>query len=181
MKLNLSPALLVVAVNSLVAMGAIGFLAYAKLVYKRPVITEHGERARIEKSRMLPAPLATPGTLVFDPMVVNIESAPANPKPLDNTSQQIEGKYHYATVGFVLELRDVAKKDIVEEARPLVVDKFLSLIGRKSFKDLTTVQGRYLLKTQLLDGVNQLINERSGLAAKDALVTNIYFTQFIVQ
>ena len=178
---KLNPSLLIVAVNSLVALGAVGFLAYSKLVYKRPVITEHGERLRLEMNHASPAPISVPGSVVFDAITVNIEASPPAPRPADGTNQQIEGKYHYATVGFVLEIRDSEKKPQLEAVRALILDKFLSLVGRKNFRELTTVQGRYLLKTQLIDSVNQIVLERNPDMAKEPLVTNLFFSQFIVQ
>jgi len=178
---KLSPSLLIVAVNSLVALGAVGFLGYSKLVYKRPVITEHSERARLAKGHASPTPAAIPGSMVFEAITVNIESSPAAPKAADGTNAQIEGKYHYATVGFVLEIRDAERKAELEEARALILDKFLSLIGRKNFRELATVQGRYLLKTQLIDSINQIAKDRSPEGRKEALVTNLFFSQFIIQ
>ena len=106
---------------------------------------------------------------------------PQQPRAADGTSQQIEGKLHYSTVGFALEIRDGSKKEVIETLRPIIMDKFISLLGRKGFKELTTVQGRYLLRTQLLESVNQIVAKASEEAARDGLVTNIYFTQFIVQ
>jgi flagellar basal body-associated protein FliL len=73
------------------------------------------------------------------------------------------------------------------------MDYLLSLLGRKAFADLTTVQGRYLLRSQISEIVNQLVNgemdekDTPGKAPQHhvgggaPLVTNVYFTQFIVQ
>ncbi|OFZ56497.1 MAG: hypothetical protein A2428_13685 [Bdellovibrionales bacterium RIFOXYC1_FULL_54_43] len=173
--------LIVVILNVVVALGAAGVLFYTKLVYKRPAITEHGERTRLASVHASPGPLATPATITFEPVIVNIEPVPQQPRAADGTSQQIEGKLHYSTVGFALEIRDGSKKEVIETLRPIIMDKFISLLGRKGFKELTTVQGRYLLRTQLLESVNQIVAKASEEAARDGLVTNIYFTQFIVQ
>jgi len=43
------------------------------------------------------------------------------------------------------------------------------------------VQGRYLLKTQMMEVVNEMVASRSAQKPLDLMVTNLYFTQFIVQ
>ncbi|OFZ20899.1 MAG: hypothetical protein A2X94_05170 [Bdellovibrionales bacterium GWB1_55_8] len=175
-----TPAALL-ALNALIALSAGGLLFYSKLMHKRPPITESGERVRLAQAHASPVPGAKRGTMIFDALTVNIESLPPVPLPADGTKRQIEGKLHYATIGFALELRDETRKAALETLRPLMLDKFLTLTGRKSFRELTTVQGRYLLRTQLLDRLNELALERLGDEFRDGPVTNIFFTQFIVQ
>jgi flagellar basal body-associated protein FliL len=55
----------------------------------------------------------------------------------------------------------------------LIEDRLLTLVGRKGYTELTSVQGRYQLRSQLRDSANQM--------AKDALVTDVFFTDFVVQ
>jgi flagellar basal body-associated protein FliL len=59
-------------------------------------------------------------------------------------------------------------------------------MGHKQFHELTSVQGRYILKSQVLEIANQLWAKRQSpngenVPASDPLFTNLYFTQFIVQ
>ena len=115
----------------------------------------------------------------FEPLTVNIASSPVEPKPADGTAKQIQGKLHYVNVGFALELRDSRQKDSLENLRPILQDKILSMLGRKQFQELTTVQGRYVLRTQIMELTNELA--KKALATQDAVVTNVYFTQFLAQ
>ena len=184
-KLNLKGALslplIIVALNLIVGLAAVGMLAYTKLVYKRPAITETSERDRLASTKGSPVPLSTPGNVPFDSITLNIEAIPSQPRPADGTVGQIEGKLHYATIGFSLEIQDISRKDVIDGLRPLIMDRFLSIVGRKGIRELTTVQGRYLLRTQILEAVNQLIAQRADRPVPDGFVTNIFFTQFIVQ
>jgi flagellar basal body-associated protein FliL len=125
---------------------------------------------------------------LFDPTTINIASSPEAPKPADGTQTQLGGKLHYATVGFALEIEDADKKADVETIRPQITDHFLTLMGKKQFHELTSVQGRYILKSQVLEIANQLWAKRQSAGgntpdapAGDPLFTNLYFTQFIVQ
>jgi flagellar basal body-associated protein FliL len=172
-------SLLIPLLNTVAILAVLGMLIYTQVLYQRPVITESSERERLSQLRAAPVPVPTPGTMIFEPVTVNIKSTPEQPKAADGTSAQIQGKLHYAKMGFALELKDAAKKEKLETMRPVIMDGVLSTLGRKSFHELTTVQGRYVLKTQILDLTNQIAMKE--ISPKDPLVTNVYFTDFIVQ
>jgi flagellar basal body-associated protein FliL len=171
------------ALNTLVILGAVGMLSYTKLVYKRPQITEDAERDRLAAEKASPKPTINTGYVAFEPVTINISPSPPNLKPADGTAGQIQGKLHYATIGFSLELNNIGRKDEVEALRPMIADQFLALVGRKQFHELTSVQGRYVLKTQLIEIVNGLSAKRLPAGAEDPgpLVNNLFFIQFIVQ
>jgi flagellar basal body-associated protein FliL len=177
------PPVVLLLVNFLSLAGVTALLFYTRVLYKRPAITEATERQRLAQVHASPTPPPAPGVVVFEPITVNIEPTPAQPKPADGTSQQIHGKMHYVNVGFALEIRDGGQRAMVEELRPVIMDKMLSLLGRRGFHELTTVQGRYILRTQIIELTNQLVAARDGAGEKDqnALVTNVYFTHFVVQ
>ena len=161
------PPLMVVlmAVNVLAATGAVGMMIYSKLIYQRPVITETSERARLADEKQNRKPSGPPGSLVFPVVTVNLDPAPAEGAG--------PGKIHYATLSFTLSTVDKAAESRLEGIRPLIEDRLLTLVGRKGYTELTSVQGRYQLRSQLRDSANQM--------AKDALVTDVFFTDFVVQ
>jgi flagellar basal body-associated protein FliL len=170
--------------NTVCILAALGLLFYTKLVHKKTPITEASERARLVARLQLKTPQLQSTSVLFESVTVNIRSNPNEPKPAPGTSNQIKGKLHYATVGFALEIRDEAKKDRIEGVRPVLMDTVLGILGRKGFSELTTVQGRYLLRNQILDTANNLIaknDEKQKAKRPDPLVTNVFFTNFIVQ
>jgi len=161
------PPLLVIllGVNLLAALGAIGMLVYTKILYKRPPITETEEREKIARKMEKKTPMGPPGSMTFPSVTVNLDPAPS-----DSGGQK---KIHYATIGFTMSTVDQEAQSKLQEVRPLIEDKLLTLVGRRSYQDLISVQGRYLLRSQLRESANQL--------AKEALVTDVYFTEFVVQ
>lgn len=186
--------LLLGLINTVAVVAAVGMLVYTRLLFKRPPITEASERAHIEAMKATkPAKPTVPADITFERTTVNIATSPAEPKPADNTGPdasnpaQLGGKLHYATVGFTLQIRDADKKADVEALKPLITDQFLTLMGRKQFHELTSVQGRYVLKTQILEMANDLWNKRQNKDddASDTpttpLFTQLYFSEFIVQ
>ena len=188
--------LLLALLNAVAILATLGLLVYTRILFKRPPITEEAERARLTQLHASPKAPPPPGLVEFPVMTVNILSNPVQPRPLPGQPQQIQGKLHYATLAFSLEVRDAAKKDVIEELRPLITDKVIGLVGRKSPQELATVQGRYVLRSQIIESTNELL-EKTKIPAPVAhgrrrkilgtppppepLVTNLFFSQMIVQ
>ena len=186
--------LLLGLINTVAVLAAVGALVYTRVLFKRPPITEASERARIEAMKAAKPPkVMTPGEVVFDQTTVNIASSPEAPKPAETAGPgssapaQLGGKLHYATVSFTLEIRDADAKADIEALKPLITDQFLTLMGKKQFHELTSVQGRYVLKTQIIELANELWTKRQNkdgnipTTPAEPLVTELYFSQFIVQ
>ncbi len=170
--------------NFLLIVVAIGALYYTRFVFKRPVITEQDERERIEKEHAQPLPPSTPALLELEPITVNIRP---NTEPAVEAvgARLVPGKNHFVTVAISLEVRDAAKKEEIETYKPILVDKLISVLGRKTFQELTTVQGRYLLKSQIMDQLNEILSkgkeDNDSEGGIEAAFSNIYFSQFTVQ
>lgn len=168
---------LIAIVNTAVVVGAMAFVLYTRLLYKRPAITEEKERERIATTKASPKPDLS-GSIAFESITVNIEPIPAGIKADPGNPMKLQGKLHYATVAFSIDVRDMGQKTQIETVKPIFMDRLLSLMGKKTFMELTTVQGRYLLRTQLLDIANELLPQPDGSLP---LVSDLYFTQFVVQ
>lgn len=154
--------MLLALVNTLAILAAVGTLYYTKIMYKRPEITEAAERKRLEAAHIRKAvtEATAPDSVVFGPVTVNIESYPA-PQQTAATDEgeghgAIKGKLHYVTLAFAIEIVDGGQKAAVEEVRPVIMDQLLTRLAHKPFHELTTVQGRYVLRTQIMELVNRL-------------------------
>lgn len=171
--------LLIALGNTLLIVGALALTVYSKLVFKRPRITESAERARIEEMAQARKAPSEPGLIHFDQMLINIKANPDNPKPSEDGSGGIQGKMHYATLAFSLKVQDMSRRDEVEQLRPIIQDRMLQLLGRKTYSELITVQGRYHLKTEMLDLINDLFDDKEK--RKSSVVLDVYLNQFMVQ
>jgi flagellar basal body-associated protein FliL len=172
----ISAGLILGIVNTLCVLLALFALIYTRVLYKRPVFTEKSERERLaaELDAAKKTKEATNvGTMQFDPFTVNIRAMPPEGAAEGTSTQAPEGKMHFARISMTLELRDIDKKSKVEEVKPVLMDKLLTLFGGKSFNEITTVQGRYLLRNDILELVNELV--------KEPLVMNVFFSEFLVQ
>lgn len=180
----MSPLALVIPIlNTLALLATLGVFYYTRLKYHRPSITEESERVRIAK--VSSEPVENIATLIqFEPVTVNIASTPIAPHPSDGTVQQIQGKLHYVTLSFSLELQNRTHQSLIESSRPAIMDHLLLLLGKRQFHELTTVQGRYILRSQLMEFANKLIaasNSSETDGEPNGMVSNIYFNQFLVQ
>ncbi len=170
--------------NTLAVLATLGILYYSKVVYKRAPITEEGERNRLTRQHQSPPSEAPSVWMNFDPITVNIAPTVNPPSPHPSTrpsSNPLYGKLHYLTLAFTLEVRDPKQMPLLENLKPTLLDQVISIVGRKQFHELNTVQGRYVLQSQILDFVNQKISSMQEENDPDEVVTHVYLTQFIVQ
>jgi len=79
----------------------------------------------------------------------------------------------FLKVSMQLELVDESAQAAANERTPQVRDAFITLVSSKSADSLSSPEGKFQLKDELLLRANQAIG-------KDA-VRNLYFTEFIMQ
>lgn len=144
------------------------FLIYTRLIFKRPAITEQSERTRLAAIKKVPQVELIPDSIKFNETTINL--APSNDLP--------QGGLHYLVTAFTLEISDAKRKGEVEALRPILTDRFLSIIGRKKMEEITHPQGRYLLRNQMIDSANEIIGKTPDV---QPLISNLHFTQFMVQ
>lgn len=94
----------------------------------------------------------------LDPFVVNL--ADGNGK-----------RYLRATVQ--LELAPEQAAATFEQRLPQIRDVVLTILSTKEFEDIRTADGKMSLRTEIITRLNELLNNES--------VTNIYFTDFVIQ
>ena len=173
-------SLIISLLNTIAVIATLGLLVYSKILYKKPKITEESEKKHLAVVYASPKPPPVPAWLKFESITVNIAPTPADaPENKDNAPER--SNLHYVTTGFSLQIADQSKTDYIESARPFIVDQIITLLGRKKAQELSTVQGRYILKSQLLEILNKKIAELTHDKSNTPVVTNLYFDQFIVQ
>ena len=168
-------------INTVLIFATLGMLTYTKILYKKPEITEAKEREKLAKQHEAPPKVLVPGMVTFDAVTVTIAPSARQKVSSDPFAHEVKGKIHYATIAFAMEIKDVDKKEFLQAAKPLIQDLLLTLLGRKQFQELTTVQGRYLLQAELIDAINLKLGQTVPELKNEDLVSHIFFTQFIVQ
>ncbi len=160
--------------------GTLSFFVYTQFFFKKPIISEKSERTHLMTLHTITPTSSIPILIPFPPITTNIEANPPSPLPAASTLAQIQGKLHYATIGFSIEIRDANEKALIESLQPHMSDQLIHMIGKKQFHELTQIQGRYILRAEFLESINQLIYKQKP-SLHEPLITHVYFTEFIVQ
>lgn len=84
-----------------------------------------------------------------------------------------EGGKRYLRVTMALELSGPDAAESINMRLPQVRDTILTILPTKTFKDVSTTDGKVALRNEIMGAVNRLINK--------GRVSNIYFTEFVVQ
>jgi len=171
--------LLLALLNTLTILGVVGLAVYTKILYKKPKVSEAEARAKLKAVASTAKPLPVPAMVDFPQLTVNIAPTVTPAAAGEGPPGASKPKMHYLTMAFMLKIRDDKLKTKIEELRPRIMDKILAILSRKQVQELSTVQGRWLLRSQFLELTNELLKQ--DLKTNEAHATDLYFTQFIVQ
>ena len=72
-----------------------------------------------------------------------------------------------------LELSDSTDADIINERLSQVRDSILMILPSRQFGDISSMEGKIALRDEIMAKLNGLFNKK--------MVTNIFFTEFVVQ
>ena len=152
--------------NTVAIAAVLGFFVYTKMLYKRPAITEGQERTRLASPQYKQALVQEhkKALIPLDPITANLDPY------VDGDGKK---KLHYVAISLVVEVGDETQKGRFEEIKPIVMDQVIQSIGKKTFDDLNQVQGRYLLRSQIIDATNAYL--------KEPLITEVYISDYLLQ
>lgn len=79
----------------------------------------------------------------------------------------------YLRVTMDLELAQAVDTDKLNDRLPQVRDRILTILPSKTFEEIASVEGKTALRDEIIGKLNSLFPR--------AVVTNIFFTEFVVQ
>ncbi|TVQ97932.1 MAG: flagellar basal body protein FliL [Desulfovibrionales bacterium] len=100
----------------------------------------------------------TPEIVRLDPFIVNLAD------PLGR---------RFLRMTLDVEVRDRAAVGEVQRSTSRIRDAVILLLAGKSFADLASMEGKITLKNEIVERLNQIVG--------GGRVTNVYFTEFVVQ
>lgn len=94
-----------------------------------------------------------------------------------------KGREKLMKLSFTLKSSDPAIQTIVDEYKPEIIDVVIAQISARSSEELLTVGGKALLKDELIDEINRVINEStaSNSEVQRNSIKNILFTTFVIK
>lgn len=148
--------LVIIIVSSVVVLGGLGagfFIMWQKLA-NLGVQNVQASPAEADKK----AEVGMGPTYHLDPFIVNLAD---------------EGGKRFLRVTMELEVKNDEMVKQVEDHLPKIKDSILMVLPTKKYADLHTVDGKVALRDQIMNKINGFL--------KDAPVTHIYFTEFVIQ
>lgn len=94
-----------------------------------------------------------------------------------------KGREKLMKLSFTLKSSDPAIAAIVEEYKAEIVDVVIAQISARSSEELLTVGGKALLKDELIDEINRVLNDATATNSEiqRSSVKNILFTTFVIK
>jgi flagellar basal body-associated protein FliL len=160
-KRKLDLTTIVLLVNALATIAAAGAVLYTKVLYEKPKITETQELAKIKAHE--PAEDEDRGA---DGPLVHIDAVRVNIASPD-------GGNHFAFFALSAECTSEEAQERFESRKDQLMDKLISLFNRKKASELNHVQGRLVMKEEVLREFNTILGEGS--------VKDVFFPSFMVQ
>ncbi len=142
--------LLIIIIVAVVLVGGGGFFAYTKFLAK-PKQAEADQQQQQQKVKE-----EQPVLFALDPFVVNLSE---------------RGRFLKCTMQ--LELIDKSFEDLAKEKTPPIRDAIITLISSKTADSITTPEGKFQLKDEIL--------MRANAAVGKDIFKNVYFTEFVMQ
>jgi len=152
----MSKTLMIIIISVvLLFMGAVGggfFILWNK-ISQLPQDPATVEEIPVEEEENVIGPLYS-----LDTMIVNLAD---------------QGGKRYLRVTMALELSDPEAMTTIESRLPQVRDAILMILPTKKYGDVSTTEGKIALRKEIMEKINSLMTKGQ--------ITNLYFTEFVVQ
>ena len=162
-KKSLNMGLILQIVFAVVNLGVSGYGAYlvyaATLGWNPPKITEFDLQKERDEKAEVDSPDAPPLIFTMDKFTVNLSGEPRK-------TIRIE-------VNFEMLGKDGFEEIISYDNRAKARDRIVSILNRKQFAELESLQGKLHLKDQIAMELNNLLDQ--------GVIKDVYFTEFVVQ
>ncbi len=156
--------LIFVIVGILIGAGG-GIFVYMKFLAPKPapVVKDNSTQPQAQAPKQTAPPVAPKKeeilpTIDLDPFIVNLA---------DRDTRR------YLKVKMTLEVSNEKALDEVKKRMPEIRDTITLLLSSKTYADLSTIDGKLALKASIINRLNTIL-----VTGK---ITNVYFTEFVVQ
>jgi len=84
-----------------------------------------------------------------------------------------KGGSRFIKISLQLEMSDILVSEELGNRLPQIQDQVITVLSSKSMADVSNVDGKFKLKTEIMERINQLLVSGS--------ISNIFYTEFVVQ
>ncbi len=161
--------LIVLIVLLIGAVGAIGYFIYSKgMLEDKPQSAE-----KIKQERMVAEAKAQESAGSFSAKIENLVLNITNAK----------GKEKLMKLSFSIKSSEPTIEAIMEANNAEIVDAVIAQVSARTSEELLTVGGKALLKEEMLDEINSIVNEATSSNEKIERnnVKKLFFTTFVIK
>lgn len=162
---NMLMIILIVLVVALI--GAVGFLAYMFMNQAQP---QTAEQKAAEESKKADEEAAKETFIAkIENLVLNITNA--------------KGREKLMKLSFSLKSSELTIAALVESNNAEIVDAVIAQISARTSEELLTVGGKSLLKEEMLQEINNILNDATAGNSdiKKNMVKKLFFTSFVIK
>jgi len=162
--------LILLVVLLLGAVGAGGYLLYSKGIFSDAPVDATGAPAKAETPVEAEAEdIGETFQSKIDNLVLNITDA--------------KGRAKLMKLSFTMKSTEPTIGGLVDGNKAELVDSVIKQISARSSEELLTVGGKAMLKEELIDEINNILNDAIGESEeiKKSSVVKIFFTSFVIK
>lgn len=162
--------LIILIVVLLAAVGGGGYLLYSKGVFSdKPKEATSPKSEAVAKSDSK-KPIGKTFEAKIDSLVLNITDA--------------KGRPHLMKLSFTLKTTEPTIETVLENNKAEIIDSVIRQVSARSSEELLTVGGKAMLKEEMIDEINNILNDSIPEGDEDRIrncVVDLYFTSFVLK
>lgn len=160
--------LIILIIVLLAAVGGIGYFLYSKgmLEEKMDAPTAKTEQVKTTKKE----DIGETYKANVDSLVLNITDA--------------KGRAKLMKLSFTMKTTEPAIETILEDTKAEIIDSVIRQVSARSSEELLTVGGKAMLKEEMIDEINNILNDSIPEGNDDRkrnAVVDIFFTSFVIK
>lgn len=163
--------LIILIVLLLAAVGGVGYFLYSKGMFDEK--TEEKAPAPIVEQTMQTDGDKFKGETfkgTIDSLVLNITDA--------------KGRAKLMKLSFTMKTKEPQIEAILEETKAEIIDAVIRQVSARSSEELLTVGGKAMLKEEMIDEINNILNDAIPEGDEDRVRTpiiDVFFTSFVIK
>jgi len=161
--------LIVLVVVLLAAVGAIGYFIYSKgMLDDKPAAAPAAQTQQVQTTKK--ENVGETFNAQIDSLVLNITDAKGRPKLMK--------------LSFTLKTTEPTIEAVIETTKAEIIDSVIRQVSARSSEELLTVGGKAMLKEEMIDEINNILNDSIPEGNEDRkrnCVLDLYFTAFVIK
>jgi len=162
--------LVILIVILLLAVGGLGYFLYSKGVFSEEKTKAPSSVVEQAINTEKKEDVGETFKASVDSLVLNITDA--------------KGRAKLMKLSFTMKTKEPAIEAILEESKAEIIDSVIRQVSARSSEELLTVGGKAMLKEEMIDEINNILNDAIPEGDEDRVrspLVNIFFTSFVIK